>query len=631
MCGLVSIHSDGQDLSNQHTVFDEMLQSLSHRGPDGEGMALIDDQILMGHKRLAIIDVNNGSQPMISKCGRFRIIYNGEIYNYKELKNELKRKNIQFRTNSDTEVLLEMLIEYGEAALKRLNGMFAFVFHDYEKNKWIAARDHFGIKPIYYHNSSKNLIFSSEIKALLKHPDIDSLRDDTSLNQYLSFQFCLGSRTLFKGIKIIKPGFYMTGIGTKILENKSYWDPSYDIDLSQTESEYIEEIKFILKDSMRLQMRSDVPVGGYLSGGIDSSLVCSLASALSKDPFPMFHGKFAEGKEFDESFYAREQANFSNGVFHEIIPDAKGFVEDLPLLIKALDEPLAGPGLYPQYKVSKLAKEQVTVVLGGQGGDEIFGGYARYLVGYLEQALKGAILGNQDEGSHLVTLESIVPNLGILKEYTPLMSHFWKDNLFGDMDRRYFHLIDRSQGVEDILHQDTLDNFDKDLLFNQFQEIFNKPDTESYINKMTHFDQLTLLPALLQIEDRVSMSVSLESRVPLLDKRLVNIINKMPPPLKFQGGKTKNILKKSIKEFVPDSILSRQDKMGFPVPLNIWMQGGIVRDFVGDTLLSEKSKRRGIFKEEALTKMLDSQGVGNRQLWGALCLELWHREYLDAS
>jgi len=271
------------------------------------------------------------------------------------------------------------------------------------------------------------------------------------------------------------------------------------------------------------------------------------------------------------------------------------------------------------------------VVLGGQGGDEIFGGYARYLVGYLEQALKGAIFETREEGTHLVTLESIIPQLSLLKQYRPLLSQFWSKGLFDEMDARYFHLIDRSQGLHNILHPEAWAGFDRENLFGEFQKVFNHPDTQSYINKMTHFDQKTLLPALLQIEDRVSMAVSLESRVPLLDTRIVDLVTTMPPPLKFQGGRTKHILKKAIRNLLPSSVLDRKDKMGFPVPLGEWMRGGVVRDFVGDTLLSSRSLERGIYKPEALHSMMSSQGVGGRQLWGALSLELWHQRFMDAG
>ena len=631
MCGLVALFAPGEITASRKDTMQAMLSRIAHRGPDGEGIHHVPGQALFGHRRLAVIDLEHGAQPMTSLDQRYTLVFNGEIYNYIELRKDLEKEGVRITTDSDTEVLLQLLIHRGKTAIEQLNGMFAFVFHDRQTNNWIAARDHFGIKPLYYCQVGDELLFASEIKALLVHPDINAARDNHALHQYLALQFCLDDRTLFEGIRKIKPGHYLIGHGAKVLQDLSYWDTHYQIDPYHTEAYFRDELLALLHDSMRLQIRSDVPLGGYLSGGIDSSLVCRLAAEYIDHPIPMFHGRFAEGPQYDESNYAKALVEHAGGRYHDVVPTATEFANELPRLIEALDEPLAGPGLFPQYAVSKLAKEHVTVVLGGQGGDEIFGGYARYLVGYLEQALKGAILETQEEGKHLVTLESIVPNLALLKQYSPLLSNFWSKGLFEEMDARYFHLIDRSQGLNHLIHPEALAQFDRDRLFADFQKVFNHPDTKSYINKMTHFDQKTLLPALLQIEDRVSMAVSLESRVPLLDKRIVDLVTSMPPPLKFQGGKTKHILKKTIRHLLPEVILNRKDKMGFPVPLNEWMRGGIVRDFVSDTLLSQNSLQRGIFRPEVLQAMLDQQGVGGRQLWGALSLELWHQRFIDVA
>lgn len=607
------------------------MSRIAHRGPDGEGIHHVPGKALFGHKRLAIIDLEHGLQPMCSRDGRYTLVFNGEIYNYIELARYLRQQGVVLESSSDTEVLLQMLILRGPEALLELNGMFAFVFHDNKDNGWLVARDHFGIKPLYYANVGSEFIFSSEIKAILAHPEITPECDEKSLQQYLAFQFCLDDRTLFKGIQKVRPGHYLIGHGSRIENDFCYWNTNYQVDYHHTEEWFKEELRYLLNDSMRLQIRSDVAIGSYLSGGIDSSLVSALASQHLDVPMPLFHGRFSEGLQYDESRYARALAEYTGGIYNEVVPRASEFADHLPKLIYALDEPLAGPGLFPQFSTSRLAAEHVTVVLGGQGGDEIFGGYARYLIGYLEQALKGAILETQEEGRHLVTLESIVPNLPLLKEYTPLLRQFWSKGFFEEMDARYFHLIDRSEGINHLLHPETRIRLDRQELFSDFQNIFNTPDTRSYINKMTHFDQKTLLPALLQIEDRVSMAVSIESRVPLLDRRIVDLVTTMPPPLKFQGGQTKHILKKSIQGLVPDMILDRKDKMGFPVPLQEWMRGGVVRDFVAGVLLSRKSIQRGIFSENALRSMIDHQGVGGRQLWGALCLELWHQTFIDAT
>ncbi|WP_321529291.1 asparagine synthase (glutamine-hydrolyzing) [Sedimenticola selenatireducens] len=627
MCGIAGILTCDRPLDDRQAVLDTMLDRIAHRGPDGKGRLHIQTQALFGHRRLAIIDIEHGQQPMCSPDQRYTLVFNGEIYNYLELRQSLIQRGTHFETFSDTEVLLQLLIKEGSNALSQLNGMFAFVFHDREKNTWIAARDPFGIKPFYYSSTEREWVFASEIKAILAHPGINAQRSDEGLQQYLTFQFCLEEKTLFKGIYKLKPGFFLYGVGNKVREEKCYWDTNYHIDQYHTEEYFVDRLRSLLEDSIRLQLRSDVALGSYLSGGIDSSIVSTLAAQHLGENVPMFHGRFAEGIEYDESSYAKLVAKEVNGQYHEVVPTADEFVSDLPRLIYALDEPLAGPGLFPQYRVSKLAAEHVKVVLGGQGGDEIFGGYARYLVGYLEQALKGAIFETNEEGKHLVTLESIIPQLPMLKQYHPLLSQFLSRGLFEDMDARYFHMIDRSQGLQGYLTPELLSSFDRDELFATFQGVFNHPDTLSYINKMTHFDQKTLLPALLQVEDRVSMAVSLESRVPLLDTRIVDLVTSMPPPLKFQGGRPKHILKKATHALLSSRIMKRKDKMGFPVPLGEWMKMGPVRDYFGDILLSQSSKERGIYTREALEGMLSNQGVGGRISWGAISLELWHREF----
>lgn len=629
MCGIVSVHTSGKSLDYLNIHFQKMISKINHRGPDAEGFLHIENQAMFGHKRLAIIDLDGGNQPMISDNGRYSLIYNGEIYNYLELRQELLQSGNSFKTYSDTEVLIKILIKYGEKGISKLNGMFAFVFYDKLKKKWLAARDHFGIKPLYYSYINDELIFASEIKSILAHPHIKPEINKKGLQQYLAFQFCLKKITLFKNIFKIEPGQFLIGEGSKIINKVTYWEPNYEINNTQKESFFIDKLQFLIEDSIRLQIRSDVPLGGYLSGGLDSSLVCSLASEILNKPFPTFHGRFLESPLYDESKYAKKLIETSNCLYNEVIPSAEDFVNYMPKIINMLDEPIAGPGVFPQYCVSKLAKNKVKVVLGGQGGDELFGGYARYLIGYLEQAIKGVIFETNEEGEHLVTLESIIPQLTLLKQYKPLISQFFKKGLFEDMDKRYFHLIDRRSNLESFVNKDYLSQLSEEEILSEFQEIFNHSKTSSYINKMTYFDQKTLLPSLLQIEDRVSMSVSLESRVPILDFRIANLVASMPPGFKFQGGKPKNILKKAIKSFVPNEILHRKDKMGFPVPLSEWMQKGPVREFVCDTLLSKKSINRGIFREEAIKKTIDNTGVGGRMLWGMLCLELWNRQFID--
>jgi len=270
------------------------------------------------------------------------------------------------------------------------------------------------------------------------------------------------------------------------------------------------------------------------------------------------------------------------------------------------------------------------VVLGGQGGDEIFGGYARYLVAYLEQCIKGAIFETQEEGSHIVTLESIIPNLPLLKDYVPMIQKFWAGGVFESMEERYFRLLDRSDRIRGAISADMARDFSQEAIRAEFHEIFNASESKSYLNRMTYFDQCTLLPALLQVEDRVSMAVSLESRVPLLDYRVAELAASMPPSIKFAGGRSKNALKEAMKSVLPEAVLNRQDKMGFPVPLSEWLRGP-AREFVSDTLLGEASRTRGLFEPKALAGLIQNESKYGREIWGALCLELWFQSYFDAG
>ena len=630
MCGIVGFLSNvGHPLQDTDTV-DKMVSSLHHRGPDGFGVFRSRHGVL-GHTRLSIIDVEHGQQPMVSSCGRYTLVFNGEIYNYIELRSRLMQSGIQFKTHSDTEVLLQLLIVERESALKKLNGMFAFCFLDTHTGDWIIARDHFGIKPIYlYQKEDDVLFFASEIKAFGAIQGYKNKVNQKGLNHYFTFQFCLGEETLFENVRKVEPGYYLKGNSSKCYEKVKYWTPSYNVDHEHTEQYFEEKLEYLLHDSLKLQVRSDVPLGAYLSGGLDSSSIATYAAKVLKRGIPVFTGRFAEGPQYDESEYAQAVSLQIEGIMHDIVPTAKDFVELLPRIIYSLDEPVAGPGVFPQYMVSKVASEHVKVILGGQGGDEIFGGYARYLVAYLEQSLKSSIFGDTTEGKHAISLNEISDNLKLLDKYKPMLSKFWSSGLFEDMSQRYFALIDRSPDSHMILSPDMTNSFSRQQCYQDFSNIFDSIETESYINKMSHFDLKTLLPALLHVEDRVSMASSIESRVPLLDPRIIELVGTIPPAMKFKGGKTKALLNNVVKPHLPEKVLNRKDKMGFPVPLQEWMSGGIVRDFVLDTLLSKKSLERGIYKKEVLKNVSSIKGVGSRQLWGILSLELWHQAYIDS-
>ncbi|HSQ44047.1 MAG TPA: asparagine synthase (glutamine-hydrolyzing) [Ginsengibacter sp.] len=625
MCGFIGIiNKNKQEIDSN--ILKKMADTIHHRGPDEDGIFL-EGNIGFFHKRLSIIDLSTGQQPMcFNNCV---IVFNGEIYNYIELREDLIKKKHQFKTSSDTEVLLHLYLEYGENFVNLLNGMFAFIIYDRTNEKLFIARDHFGIKPLYWYRDDNKIVFGSEIKALLAHPDIIAEADSENLQEYLTFQFILGEGTMFRNICKVQPGHYITvDLSSWKINVTKYWIPNFNIDQYHTEEYFIAQLQKILDETISQQLRSDVPVGTYLSGGLDSSLVTIMASKFLKKPFKSFSGAFHEGPEFNELPFARIAAKAAHSELLEIFPTEQEFIDLLPKLIYHLDEPVAGPGLFPQYIVSKLASKHVKVILGGQGGDEIFGGYARYMVAYLEQALKGAINETNEEDEHIVSLASILPNLPALKQYIPMMKSFWQSDAFEPMDRRYYNLINRMGATSDFLHADVKSKCYDVAIFNKFCRYFNDPDTKSYFNKMTHFDMQGSLPGLLQVEDRVSMSVSIESRVPLLDRRIVDLISTMPAGMKFKGGEMKYILKKTIHNYIPEQILSRKDKMGFPVPLHLWSKNK-AKDFILDILLSKKAKERNIINTKYVENLIASQQPFSRGLWGLLSLELWYNQFID--
>ena len=629
MCGVAGIlNFDGTPVALP--ILADMGEALRHRGPDGEGQ-FIDGGVGLASRRLAIIDLASGQQPMTSVRGTLTIVFNGEIFNYVELRDELVRLGHTFRTTSDTEVILEMYEEYGAACVPKLNGQFAFLLYDRERRVVLAARDHFGIKPLYHVATRHALLFASEIKALLRHPDVRAEVDHASVREYVTFQLVTGEKTLFKDVRKVLPGHYhVIHLDSGRIHTEHYWEPRFTIDPYHTAEYFVAQLQQLLDDAVRLQLRSDVPVGAYLSGGMDSSIVTTLATRqLGGIPFQTFTGSFREGKEFDETRYARDVARATGATMHEIVATEEQFVDLMPYLTYQMDEPVAGPGLFPQYIVSRYAAQHVKVVLGGQGGDEIFGGYARYLVAYLEQALKGAIFETNEEAEHIVSLTSIVPNLPALREYAPMLRQFWRYGAFDPMDQRYFRLIDRSGGALSLFSADFRACYDPAELFARFQQVFNHPDTLSYYNKMTHFDLVTGLPALLHVEDRVSMAASLESRVPLLDYRIADLVASMPPGMKFRGGELKYVLRRAVDGLLPASVAQRKDKMGFPVPLHLWAKGRS-RDFFADILLSPTAQARGIFDTVEVEKLMSYEAAFGRRLWGLLCLELWFREFIDA-
>ena len=602
-----------------------MNQLLRHRGPDGEGAWWHERGFVgLAHRRLSIIDLSTGDQPMKDPAGNW-ITYNGEVYNYIELREELGAED--FQTTSDTEVVLAAYRRWGKDCVTHLRGMFAFALWDEARQELFCARDRFGIKPFYYATTGDSYYFASEVKALL--PFVDKIETDVEgFKDYLAFQFCLAGKTLFKGIRELLPGHTLS-VRNGAIEIRRYWEVYYELDFDHTSKYFDERLRELLPESVNLHLRADVPVGTYLSGGLDSSAVASIASRQSNGDFKAFTGKFSFSEDYDESRYARALAEWRGFSLHEIDITATDFIDNIRKVIYHLDYPVAGPGSFPQYMVSQLAAKHRKVVLGGQGGDEIFGGYTRYLIAYFEQCIKAAIDGTINDGNYIVTYESIIPNLTALHNYKPMLQEFWREGLFEDMDRRYFRLINRAPLLSDEIHWNLLGDYSP---FETFQTIFNGKNVrkESYFDRMTHFDFKTLLPALLQVEDRVSMAHGLESRVPFLDHPLVEFAATMPSNVKFKDGTMKQVLKDAVRTELPDVIIDRKDKMGFPTPLTEWINGE-ARDFVQDTLTTRNALSRDFVDNQKLISGLDKEPKFGRKVWGLLCLELWQQEFHDQA
>jgi asparagine synthase (glutamine-hydrolysing) len=602
-----------------------MSELVRHRGPDGEGSWTHPHGHLgFAHRRLEIIDIATGQQPMTDGSGNW-ITYNGEVYNYVELRAELG--GATYRTSSDTEVILRAYQRWGADCLDHLQGMFSFALWDEARSSLFCARDRAGIKPFYYATVDGRFYFASEAKALLPFlPEIET--DIDGLKDYLAFQACLDGKTLFRHVAELPAGHSLT-VRSGSLSVQRYWDVTFEPDVDRPGETVIEELRERMWDAVRLHLRSDVPVGVYLSGGLDSSIITSLAADLHPGGLSAFTGKFALGPAYDESRFARELADFKSLDLHELEISVDDLIENMGKVIYHLDYPAAGPGAFPQYMVSALAARHLKVVLGGQGGDELFGGYARYLIAYLEQCLLGAIDGTMDSGRFIVSYESILPNLTALRSYKPLLKEFWREGLFDEMDRRYFRLVNRSPHLRDEVRWDLLGDYSP---YSTFRSIFYADNVrgDSYFDRMTHFDFKALLPALLQVEDRMSMAHGLESRLPYLDHPVVELAARIPAGTKFEGGRMKRALLAALGDTVPRSIAERTDKMGFPTPFNDWARGA-AHDFVRDTLTTERALGRDLIdNRKVLEHALDESAYG-RNFWGLFCLELWQQTFHDRA
>lgn len=631
MCGIAGIlNLDGQPLEHE-AVLKAMADVMRHRGPDGAGF-FADGPIGLAHRRLSIIDLSTGDQPMTNEAGLLVIVYNGEIYNYREIRARLEAKGHHFRTQSDTEVILQAFAENGERCLEHFNGMFAFAIWDRQQRHLFLARDRLGVKPLYHWSDGHVFLFASEIKALLEYPGFPVRANPTALDEYLTFVYTLGEHTFFEGVKRLLPGHVLT-VSNGQVSTTRYWDVTFE-KRAVSEPQAIEELEALLEDAVRLELVSDVPLGSFLSGGLDTSSIVAMAMRHATPGFKTFSVGFEEGAQFDELPYARVVARRFGTDHYQIVPSAQEFLDFFPKAVWHLDEPAVGPPAIPGHFVCRLARDKgVKVLLSGEGGDELLGGYPRAVALYQQQLLAGSARNGSSRWEALRTLASFYARRTMgWREGLALFT-----TLGHPAPQRYAHLQRtlRPQVRRQLYSPDFRQQVKEAGTLATFAAVFDGcDDASSDLDRALYVDVKTYLAALLHVADRMSMAASVESRVPLLDHRLVQWAASLPPALKAQGFATKALLRKTAARFLPSEIVHRP-KVGFQTPFEVWVRRPDWRDFVHDTLLSGRALGRGYFQPDFVRFLVDDlyQGRGRHipLVWQLLNVEWWHRIFVDRS
>ena len=599
-----------------------MCDVIRHRGPDDEGV-WVEEGVALGMRRLSIIDLSTGHQPIHNEDGTVWIVFNGEIYNFQELRRELEAAGHVFYTNTDTEAIVHAYEQWGAEAIKRLRGMFGLAIWDTKSKTLLLARDRIGIKPLYYAETNGRLYFGSELKSLLQAPDLPRDLDLDALDHYLSFLYTPRDGSIFRSVRKLPPGHLLTWCDGRI-SVEQYWQIEAKEDFGGSEAEAIAGLRDVLTDAVRSHLVSDVPLGAFLSGGIDSSLVVGLMAQTSGARVKTFSIGFDE-PAFDELEHARRVAQHFGTDHHEFVvkPDA---VSILDRLVAHFDEPFADSSAIPTWYVSEMARRHVTVVLSGDGGDELFGGYDRYVPHprvvafdrYSPRALRHVAAIAAARLPHGVRGKNFLRHVG------------------RDEQGRYLDSI-RFFGADE----------KPDLLAGDVRARLNGPDPETRLarhferfshlpwpSQMMRFDAETYLPEdVLTKVDRMSMAHSIESRVPLLDNEVITFASALPASLKIKHGRRKHVLKEVAATLLPREILERR-KQGFGVPLGTWFRGDM-RELFADTLLSPSSLQRGYFQPSFVRQVVDEHLAGKRdhtlRLWQLVVFEKWLQQYVDGS
>jgi len=616
-----------------------MTDCLRHRGPDDEGFYSSDVRahnyqgallgVALGHRRLSIIDVAGGRQPLANEDETIWVVFNGEIYNFGDLHHRLEGSGHHFRTHSDTETLVHLYEDQGIDFLKHIEGMFSLAIWDSRKRRLVLARDRLGKKPLVYRLESNRLLFASELKSLLAVPGVPREIDPAALDEYLTYQYVPHPNTIFRGIRKLPPAHYAV-YDEGGLSVGCYWRPDFAQEVNRPEADYRAELRELMTASVAKRLQSDVPLGAFLSGGIDSSIIVALMQKLSRERVKTFSIGFPVA-EFDETSYAREVAqHLGTEHYEEIVqPDA---VELLPKLVWHYDEPFADSSAIPTYYVSRITRRHVTVALSGDGGDELFAGYLRY------QAVRlGAIFDRLPKPLRALLAGQFWQRLPTSPKQRSLVRRFKRlaEGLAQPPERRYFDwmsIFNETQRAG-LYSDDFLAKLPDSDPFDFLKGALDRSRGRDAVTAASLADLATYLPCDLMTKvDIASMANSLECRAPFLDQRVVELAIKMPIGLKMRGRRQKCILLDTFGELLPKSLLTR-NKMGFGVPLAHWFRHEL-RDFASDILLDPRTMGRGYFRPEAVRGLLDSHLAGSfdhsYRLWSLLFFELWQREWVDS-
>ncbi len=631
MCGICGVYEYKHQRPVDRQTLGDMLQVIRHRGPDDEGVYL-DKDLALGMRRLSIIDLAGGKQPICNEDGSVVVVFNGEIYNYRELTEQLRQRGHAFATACDTEVIVHLYEDFGEDCVHHLRGMFAFAVWDARRRQLFLARDRLGIKPLYYTQAGERLVFGSEIKSLLQHPEVQARPDLEGLSNFLSLKYVPAPQTMFAGILALPPGHSLT-CDLNGVTVRSYWDLSFaqrapgNHNGHGSEEAYAEQLEGLLRESVRLHLVSDVPFGAFLSGGVDSSTIVALMSQFLDQPVKTFSVGFeGDGEAFSELPYARLVAKQYQTDHYEVFIRPQDFIDLAEKVVWHLDQPIADDACLANYMVAELASQHVKMVLTGEGGDELFAGYARYAGERLFPLFR-----NIPAPAKALALAASRRIPGLRRPKLALYALCQPDEV--TRLANWFPLF--NQEMKAALLSDELKRALNGASADQvFAQHLARTDATDHLSRMLYVDTKLWLPDdLLARGDKTSMATSLEARVPLLDHKLVEFAAALPPHLKLRGLTRKYLLKKVSRTWLPAEIIDRK-KQGFPIPISIWFRKE-ARSFVRDILSPAAIQRRGLFNPDYVEKLLDEHEAGfadhGTLVWGLLSVELWHRLFIDSE